>query len=46
MLAAFNDDNTKNTKVYVKMAQCLDNRVNKYRGFKYKCTQAFGFAEG
>ena len=23
-----------------------DNRVNKYRGVKYKCTLAFEFAEG
>ena len=24
----------------------LTNRVNKYRGVKYKSTRAFGFAEG
>ena len=24
----------------------LINRVNKYRGVKYKCTQAFEFVEG
>ena len=24
----------------------FNNRVNKYRGVKYKCTRAFGFAEG
>ena len=25
---------------------CVGNRVNTYRGVKYKCTQAFEFAEG
>ena len=42
--ARHNGPNNKDQALKVYRGQC--NRVNKYRGVKYKCTQAFEFAEG
>ena len=39
-------DILKRRKLVSMMKHSVDNRVNNYRGVRYKCTQAFRFAEG